>query len=74
MENGMKLIFQSSLQFSRYHTLFSFWVWLVFFILILIGSNDASTWSRINLVEDRMYWCYFFALNTLKGLPGRMCH
>ncbi|KAL4625748.1 hypothetical protein ACB092_05G047200 [Castanea dentata] len=50
--------------------------YVIFFLGVASILYINPHWRQrcFNLVEDRMYWCYFFALNTLKGLPGRMCH
>ncbi|KAL4625713.1 hypothetical protein ACB092_05G045500 [Castanea dentata] len=50
--------------------------YVIFFLGVASILYINPHWRQrcFNLVEDRMYCCYFFALNTLKGLPGRMCH
>ena len=55
----------------------SFWVsYIIFFLGVVSVLYINPLWRKrcFNLVEDRMYWCYYFALNTLKGLTSRMCH
>ena len=53
----------------------SFWVsYIIFFLGVVSVLYINPLWRKrcFNLVEDRMYWCYYFALNTLKGLTSRM--
>ena len=49
---------------------------IIFFLGVVSVLYINPHWRQrcFNLVEDRMYWCYFFALNTLKELSSRMCH
>ncbi|XP_065624357.1 receptor-like protein 56 [Quercus suber] len=49
---------------------------IIFFLGVVSVLYINPHWQQrcFNLVEDRMYWCYFFALNTLKELSSRMCH
>ncbi|XP_065616762.1 receptor-like protein 1 isoform X3 [Quercus suber] len=49
---------------------------IIFFLGVVSVLYINPHWRQrcFNWVEDRMYWCYFFALNTLKELSSRMCH
>ncbi|KAK4591050.1 hypothetical protein RGQ29_021299 [Quercus rubra] len=49
---------------------------IIFFsgVVSVLYINPHWQQQCFNLVVDRMYWCYFFALNTLKELSSRMCH
>nr|POE46115.1 phytosulfokine receptor 1 [Quercus suber] len=49
---------------------------IIFFLGVVSVLYINPHWRQrcFNLVEDRMYWCYFFALNTLKELSSRMYH
>ncbi|KAK7835837.1 receptor-like protein 15, partial [Quercus suber] len=49
---------------------------IIFFLGVVSVLYINPHWRQqcFNLVEDRMHWCYFFALNTLKELSSRMCH
>ena len=49
---------------------------IIFFLGVVSVLYINPHWRQrcFNLVEDRMYWCYFFALTTLKELSSRMCH
>ncbi|XP_050285639.1 receptor-like protein 15 [Quercus robur] len=54
----------------------SFWVsYIIFFLGVISILYINPHWRQrcFNLVEDRMYWCYHFALNSLK-LLNRTCH
>ena len=52
----------------------------VSYIIFFMGVSSVlyinSHWRQqcFNLIEDRMYWHFYFALNTLKRLANRMCH
>ncbi|XP_030968106.1 receptor-like protein 56 isoform X1 [Quercus lobata] len=50
--------------------------YLIFFLGVVSVLYINHHWRKrcFNLVEDRMYWCYYFALNTLKGLTSCMRH
>ena len=55
----------------------SFWVsYIIFFLGIASVLYINLHWRQrcFNLVEDRMYCYYYFALNALKGLQNCMCH
>ncbi|KAL0010134.1 hypothetical protein SO802_005242 [Lithocarpus litseifolius] len=49
---------------------------IIFFLGVVSVLYINPHWRKrcFNLVEDRMYLCYYFALNTLKGLTSRMRH
>ena len=49
--------------------------YIIFFLGVASVLYINSHWRQqcFNLIEDRIYWCYYFALNTLKGLLNRMC-
>ncbi|KAK7854701.1 receptor like protein 21 [Quercus suber] len=50
--------------------------YIIFFMGVASVLYINSHWQQqcFNLFEDRIYWCYYFALNTLKRLANRMCH
>ncbi|XP_050285634.1 receptor-like protein 9a [Quercus robur] len=49
---------------------------IIFFMGVSSVLYINSHWRQqcFNLIEDRIYWLYYFALNTLKRLANRMCH
>ena len=49
---------------------------IIFFLGVVSVLYINPHWRQrcFNLVEDRMYWCYFYTLTTLKELSSRMCH
>nr|POE70885.1 putative inactive leucine-rich repeat receptor kinase xiao [Quercus suber] len=50
--------------------------YIIFFLGVVSVLYINPHWQQqgFNLVKDCMYWCYFFAVNTLKGLSSCMCH
>ena len=48
----------------------------VFFLGVVSILYINPHWRQqcFNLVEDRMFWCYYFSSNTLKRLSNRMFH
>ena len=50
--------------------------YIIFFLGVVGILHINPHWRQrcFNLVGDCMYWCYSFALNTLKGLLGCMCN
>uniref|UniRef100_A0A7N2LN42 Leucine-rich repeat-containing N-terminal plant-type domain-containing protein n=2 Tax=Quercus lobata TaxID=97700 RepID=A0A7N2LN42_QUELO len=49
--------------------------YVIFFLGVASVLYINSHWWQqcFNLIEDRIYWYYYFALNTLKRLLNRMC-
>uniref|UniRef100_A0A7N2LNF8 Leucine-rich repeat-containing N-terminal plant-type domain-containing protein n=2 Tax=Quercus lobata TaxID=97700 RepID=A0A7N2LNF8_QUELO len=49
---------------------------IIFFLGVVSVLYINPHWQQrcFNFVEDCMYWCYFFATNSLKELSSRMCH
>ncbi|KAF3956472.1 hypothetical protein CMV_018401 [Castanea mollissima] len=50
--------------------------YIIFFMGVASVLYINSHWRQqcFNLIEDRIYWCYYFALNTLKRLANHMYH
>ena len=60
------LVFSSSFSVS----------YIIFFmgVVSVLYINPHWRQQSFNLIEDCMYWCYYFAFNALKRLANRMCH
>jgi hypothetical protein len=50
--------------------------YIIFFMGVVSVLYINPHWQQrsFNLIEYRMYWCYYFAFNALKRLANRMCH
>jgi hypothetical protein len=50
--------------------------YVIFFLGVVCILYINPYWRQrcFNLIEDRMYWCYYFALNMLNRLSKCICH
>jgi hypothetical protein len=50
--------------------------YIIFFLGVASVLYINPHWRQrcFNLIEDHMYWCYYFAFNALKRLANRMCN